>query len=196
MHLRTESHFHLGQLLLRRQPQLPLRHRCAFLLGCVEPDLNLLTYLRGTLSHGRACGHNYSRTLPVIIRLAKRLCPRGMRSSLDAFRLGVLLHYVADAFTHTHNDGFSGGIAAHNRYEKRLKSRLPCTFSDGAFPLSIPIPVSLQNFVSVFLNSHDRYLRQPPGPDSDTRFIAVMSLFAFSLFSPHSPVQTLLEEPA
>ena len=42
----------------------------------------------------------------------------------DCFRLGVLLHYTADAFTWPHNKQFAGNLKQHMRYERLLHREL------------------------------------------------------------------------
>ena len=47
--MKTDSHLLLGQFLLRRWGSPAPGKRAAFLWGCVEPDYNYATYLRGFL---------------------------------------------------------------------------------------------------------------------------------------------------
>ena len=50
--MRTADHLLLGQYLLAHYAAPALqRHRRAFLLGCVEPDGNVFSYLRLSLIH-------------------------------------------------------------------------------------------------------------------------------------------------
>lgn len=59
----TKSHFLFGKVLLEQG--LPLCSRAeadAFLLGCVEPDYNIATYLKGSMHGQKLKGHNYSNT--------------------------------------------------------------------------------------------------------------------------------------
>lgn len=109
----------------------------------------------------------------------------------------MLLHYVADAFTLTHNDGFSGGVLAHNRYEAKLKDVFARTLFTHPLGAAALAQGSARDFPSLFLRAHPGAIwHSRPGPDTDTRFISGMTLLAFSLFVPHSAFQTPLEEPA
>ena len=38
----------------------------------------------------------------------------------DFYRLGTLMHYLADAFTYPHTDAFCGDLQAHRAYEREL----------------------------------------------------------------------------
>ena len=191
--MRTESHLQLGKTLLQSWPQASLSQRVAFLLGCIEPDLNAFTYLRGFLRDGHARGHNFHNILPSMIHLAARLEVSGLCAPCDAYRLGKLMHYVVDAFTYTHNEAFQGSIAAHNRYEKKLEAHfLDMLSSQGA----VPSPVR-GGFLTLLCDQHQHYLNETPGIDTDTRFALHVAPLAFSLFVlRRNAFQKLMEEIA
>lgn len=57
--MKTADHLLLGQYLVERCGTPHLRcHRRAFLLGCVEPDYNVFSYLRGMRYYEKFRGHN------------------------------------------------------------------------------------------------------------------------------------------
>ncbi len=57
--MQTKTHLALGHYLLDREADAGLhRYRGLFLPGCIEPDYNLVTYLRGLRGHGLFHGHN------------------------------------------------------------------------------------------------------------------------------------------
>ena len=51
--------------------------------------------------------------------LARARTPRRTAARTSCYRLGVLLHYAADAFTWPHNEHFGGSLREHMRYERR-----------------------------------------------------------------------------
>ncbi|HWS42189.1 MAG TPA: zinc dependent phospholipase C family protein [Pseudoflavonifractor sp.] len=56
-------------------------------------------------------------------------------SPQDYFRLGKLMHYIADAFTCPHNESFTGTLWSHRIYEAHLHpchSSSPSALSGGA----------------------------------------------------------------
>ena len=119
--MRTKDHMALGRLLLEQTEQPALqRHRTAFLLGCVEPDRNPLTYLRGSRRHRLLRGHNAGNSQAYIRWQLDRLERRGVGSAYSCFALGTLLHYIADEFTYAHNESFTGTLREHVRYEHSL----------------------------------------------------------------------------
>lgn len=123
--------------------------RTAFRLGCVEPDLNFLTHLARSAETAKVplCStagaanellpaertaplarkwHCNGHDLPVIdkkiARLFRKLTlfPGQRRGVLFFFRLGVLIHYLTDAFTFAHNPNFGGDLSDHVEYEDRF----------------------------------------------------------------------------
>ncbi len=94
--------------------------RRAFYAGATLPDCNPATYLRGAAGSGRLAGHNTEYSYPHILRLLSGLRYSGVKNPRHAYRLGALIHYLADAFTYPHTPSFAGDIRAHNAYEREL----------------------------------------------------------------------------
>ncbi len=89
--MKTIDHLLLGVYLLARHQNPPLQsHRRAFLLGCIAPDHNLLSYLR-RMPHGEKFrGHNAENSFGFLMRGIAELNETGLRSTWDYFRLGTL----------------------------------------------------------------------------------------------------------
>lgn len=102
--MRTIDHLLLGRYLLARSASPALHRHChAFLLGCVEPDYNVLSYLRGIRHGEKLRGHNAENSSAFLARCMADFEENGLSSTWDYFRLGTMLHYAADAFTAPHN---------------------------------------------------------------------------------------------
>ena len=114
--MQTKDHLALGHFLLRTTADIGL-HRNAgpFLLGCMEPDYNLATYLRGLKDHRAFHGHHAENSFSHIAACIRSVEKRGLCSRWDCFRLGAMLHYVADAFTWPHNTFWTGGLVLSMR---------------------------------------------------------------------------------
>ncbi|HBF15458.1 MAG TPA: hypothetical protein DDW30_07240 [Clostridiales bacterium] len=112
--------------------------RTAFYAGAVLPDSNPATYLRGVTRAHKPAGHNTQWSYATVLRLLVGLRRDGVRGRRQAYRLGALTHYLADAFTYPHMPSFRGGISAHNRYERELHR----VFGEavGAADRNAPVP--------------------------------------------------------
>ena len=98
--MRSEDHLALGLHLLSRENSPQLRRHCiAFLIGCIEPDYNQFSYLRGIVHHRKFRGHNAEDSFTFLTRCRKHFALHEASSAWDFFKLGTMLHYAADAFT-------------------------------------------------------------------------------------------------
>ena len=72
--MRGKSHLCLGHYLTQHyMDSLPQRYRKAFLVGCIEPDRNPMTYFKGSLRSQWMRGHNYNNASHFMQRISRRL---------------------------------------------------------------------------------------------------------------------------
>lgn len=116
--MQSKDHVILGSFLLEkfRESLSPLK-KALFLFGCVEPDLNPTTYLRGSRKNEFLRGHNAENAKEHTEKLVEKLLESGVETPAEWFRLGTALHYTADAFTFPHNSFFAGTLKEHIEYE-------------------------------------------------------------------------------
>lgn len=120
--MRGASHRCLGKYLTQHymshvsQPCIT-----AFLIGCIEPDRNPATYLKGSIRHQWLRGHNYRNARHFMRRISKRLEQKDHWNVFDYYTLGKLIHYTVDAFTYAHNDTFPTELSDHRKYEAALQ---------------------------------------------------------------------------
>ena len=98
----------------------PLKEKW-FLIGCVEPDYNPFTYIRGSIKHKLLHGHNAPNCKKHIDRIVEKISSTTISTPYQWFLLGTAVHYIADCFTFAHNAFFTGGMAQHMKYEMRLQ---------------------------------------------------------------------------
>ena len=156
--MRTADHRRLGQYLLREIEEyknLPLLHKISFIWGNIEPDINYVTYLKGFSENKKFQGHNSQNGMKHIKKLTEKIEGKPL-NVITCYRAGKITHYIADAFTFPHNDGFTGNIKNHMSYERRLH----CKFSQYLDKASFPFRVKIQEpdpWV-VFACMHARYI--------------------------------------
>lgn len=120
--MRGKSHICLGKYLIEHyMPDTPRKYTRAFLIGCVEPDRNPVTYLKGSLRCQWLRGHNYRNARRFMRRISQRLEEKEKLSLLDYYTLGKLIHYTTDAFTYAHNASFPRDLGDHREYEAALQ---------------------------------------------------------------------------
>lgn len=157
----TRDHKLLGYYVLEIQDaKIDPMCQKLFLLGCVEPDWNLLTYARGSIKHKFLHGHNADNVKAHLERLIECLQNSGVQTPSQWFRLGATLHYLADSFTFAHNKDFTGSLLDHRNYELALHSELRSCLQDPNKHLLTP-DASL----------HEQYLADARSYQTDCRYI-------------------------
>lgn len=121
--MRRDSHKLLGQYIADKY--LEGRSRLcveAFKFGCIEPDINPATYIKGSRKVERLRGHNFLNAENYMRRSVAKLERKGVKGILSHYRMGKLVHYITDGFTFAHNAEFPGTLKDHTRYEHGLNN--------------------------------------------------------------------------
>ncbi|MDD3230831.1 MAG: zinc dependent phospholipase C family protein [Oscillospiraceae bacterium] len=167
--MQTKDHLALGKLLLNLSDCNGLhKHRRAFLLGCVEPDYNMVTYTRGMRKHKKFRGHNAENSLAHIEKCLSEFQTGGLQSAWDYFTLGTMLHYAADAFTWPHNEFWYKSLVQHAIYEGTLHKQFLCALNAGTAKPEYVCASSLKSF---FEGNHARYRDSHHDMKTDCNYI-------------------------
>lgn len=165
--MRGKSHRLLGQYLVRQyMPDAPKRYVRAFLIGCIEPDRNPMTYLKGSVHFQWLRGHNYENARRFICRLAQRLERKETLSLFDYYTLGKLIHYTTDAFTYAHNQDFPKDLKEHREYERELQEYFVRYIQDHP----ILCLRTSGDAVNTIQENHRRYMCRPGSILRDSRY--------------------------
>lgn len=165
--MRGKSHKSLGKYLAERYfPNTPKRYVRAFLIGCVEPDRNPATYLKGSLRREFLRGHNYENAMRYMARVAKRLEKKRVWRLFDYYTMGKLIHYTTDAFTYAHNTSFGTNLSDHREYEHALQEHF-LTYLEEAPEIEVRTFRCVMDAISAY---HGDYDRSPMGIRTDARF--------------------------
>ena len=165
--MRGESHRSLGRYLAGKyMTDTPKRYVRAFQLGCIEPDRNPTTYLKGSFRSQWLRGHNYGNAKRYMFRISRRLERKDRLNLLDYYTLGKLIHYTTDAFTYAHNAEFSSNLGDHMEYEVALQDHFldymrtsPSVSESGA--------ESIMEAIRVY---HREYIHKPANIHTDTKY--------------------------
>ena len=165
--MRGKSHRHLGRYLVRQyMPNTPKRYIRAFLLGCVEPDKNPATYLKGSFRSQWLRGHNYGNAQRYMRRISGRLEEKSRWNLLDYYKMGKLIHYTTDAFTYAHNESFGTKLSDHRAYEQELQDHF-LDYLENPPLVELPEPSSVMDSIQAY---HQDYERHPVGIRTDSHF--------------------------
>lgn len=176
--MKRESHILLGTYLLENmQASTAQRYEKAFLFGCIEPDINVFTYFKGSMRVKLLRGHNFKNSERCVSRTIEKIPAEGCRNMKDYYRLGKLIHYVSDAFTYPHNDFCEDGIRQHRRYEGELN----CHFKSSLGSVqSEQFAGGGETVLDTIRLLHRRYSGEMRDVDTDTTFIISTAEFVFN----------------
>lgn len=182
--MKRRSHLGLGKKLSLEYFHHTSKYgRSAFLLGCMQPDWNLATYLKGSRTYEWLRGHNYNNARRCMERLARYLESSHKWGLLSYYRLGKLTHYITDAFTQAHNHWFEGDLSVHNDYEKRLQEHFLSRLERPWTPRRELLAYA-ENISELIHRTHLRYESHGGDCVTDTRFVyAVTSEVLARLFA-------------
>jgi hypothetical protein len=163
--VKKKSHMLLGRHLIDEMPNFPAkRYKKVFLFGCVQPDYNLFTYLKGSRKGRFFEGHNFENAERHILRSIEKL-QKGSGLMLKYYRLGKLIHYLSDAFTSPHNVAYS--VTNHALYEIKLHNKL-----EEGIAASSGLPQSSTGTVAEYiLSTHQQYNGASQGLKTDVQYI-------------------------
>lgn len=165
--MRGKSHRYLGQYLVDHYLQdATSLQKNAFLIGCVEPDRNPATYLKGSIRCQWLRGHNYRNARRFMRSISRRLEKKEHLNLYDYYTLGKLIHYTTDAFTYAHNDTFSSRLADHREYEAALQEHFLAYIQ--ADPM-VDTKVA-RSVMDAIYSYHQEYENQKAGIHIDSRF--------------------------
>lgn len=116
--MQKRTHTLLAQTLLRSGTGFSARRfELAFLFGSFQPDVNPLSYLKGSLHYNKLKGHNYTNSRAYINTKILKLQHRRRWTMWQYYTLGKLTHYLADAYTYPHNPDYPCTMLDHHNYE-------------------------------------------------------------------------------
>ena len=186
--MRKKSHVALARYLVRGLGSEELaRHRKAFCLGSILPDLNPKML---------AVPHEYDTTFGTFRLLCRQTLNEAAGTGEENERVlwrraGVAMHYLADYFTYPHNASFEGSVKDHCMYESELKYRMRVLvwMPEGREIFARAQETaeeigSLEELFGYIARVHRRYMRAPiHTPESDCRQILELVAAAMIVFA-------------
>lgn len=167
--MQTRDHKMLAELFADEMGQdIPELYKKALVLGSVEPDVNPFTYLHGFAKGERFHGHNYENILSVMRRLFHSVQKERGFGVRKYYRLGKLMHYVADVFTFPHNKEFCGDLKEHCGYESALHDRFRDHLQEQSAAGMAEEGIGSFYRLEVL---HGEYLKEAGNCDIDCRYI-------------------------
>lgn len=167
--MKTKSHLLLAKYLLKQIPDVDsVINQKIFIWGCIEPDFNVFSYLKGSLKCQKFRGHNYNSSSKYTAHVLEKLRGKKNWGLLEYYRLGKLMHYLSDAFTYPHNDHFMGTLWEHRGYEARLHSYFAVYLKQCGKENMKDYPEDAGEYIGEF---HSQYMIISGDANNDAAFI-------------------------
>lgn len=165
--MRGKSHLRIAQYLIEHYlSDAPKRYQRAFQIGCIEPDRNPATYLKGSIRCQWLRGHNYQNARRFMKVISVRLEKKERLNLFDYYTLGKLIHYTTDAFTYAHNDSFPVQLKEHKVYEDALQEHF-LQFMEQDPQVNIPVARTIMDAICSY---HREYEKVESNIHRDSRF--------------------------
>ena len=91
---------------------------------------------------------------------------------MHSYRLGKLMHYIADSFTFPHNRIFSGTLREHMLYEDGLEEVLRKSLKEGLIPLQQDEKSPDCTYIR---RKHNEYIKTVNSMETDAFYIVSVS---------------------
>lgn len=183
----AEGHQLLGAYLAQKyMSDAPRRYTRAFLIGCVQPDKNPTTYIKGSIRSQWLRGHNWGNSQRYIHRLTRRLEKKQRLHLLDFYTMGKLIHYTTDAFTFAHNECFQDNLLMHRHYERMLQRY----FSNYLRSHPKDAPENTGRIMDMIRENHLNYEKSPSGVIMDSRFTVSVCCSVLEMLLEQRPIRT------
>lgn len=173
--MKTETHLKYAKTLANKYFSNSRLDSFLFILGSVLPDYNPFSYLK-SFKTKPFFGHNWDNRRKYILSETEKL----KQGRLNPFELGKLVHYICDAFTHTHNKEFTGSLLQHSAYEKQLHNYFDQQTENNKALLQNTYDINAD-----FSDLHRQYLEKTPNKDNDFNFIQAAVEYVLKHGIPH-----------
>lgn len=144
--METKDHLYLAKLITGAANFGGKLKKSAFEYGCISPDVNPLSYVKG---------HTYAGTASYVRNALNRLHGR-LKSPVDYFDLGRAVHFIGDYFTFPHTSLFHGTLSEHISYENCLHRHI-ATASDDILTESRLDLSNAEKCIDLLESVHEKY---------------------------------------
>ncbi len=174
--MKQRDHRALARFFIKRYRdcsclKTPMR-RWLFTVGNVIPDYLPLTYARGLRRSHALKGHHCAYSAPHIRKKLSYFEKNGIGRAWDCFSFGMLMHYVADAFTYAHAENFRGDLKQHRAYERRLHTYVHGKLENTAARCDLEADASPEMLFDRFLNAYRDCKTDETRAERDSRYIS------------------------
>lgn len=115
--MRKKSHISVAKgVISGLELEERINHRLFFYIGSIWPDC-----IPSFITRRHCIEDTFDIFKHNMDKFVRKFNSRRDMGIISTWRMGVMLHYIADYFTFPHNSNYTGNLRAHCRYEEELK---------------------------------------------------------------------------
>lgn len=133
-----------------------INHRLSFFIGSIWPDCT-----PSFLTKRHCIDDTFDILTKKMENFINKYNAKKDMSIISTWRMGIVLHYIADYFTYPHNSHYPGGFKDHCIYEEELKHRMYKYVADmksSMHKYEVPVFASTDQILDYIKNRHDKYM--------------------------------------
>lgn len=161
--METKDHLYLAKLITGAANFGGKLKKSAFEYGCISPDVNPLTYVKG---------HTYASTASYVRNTLNRLHGR-LKSPVDYFDLGRAVHFIGDYFTFPHTPRFQGSLSEHISYENCLHRHIITDSNEITTESRLDLS-NAKKCIELLESVHEKYSKTRSSIANDWNYIRFM----------------------
>lgn len=164
--MRKKSHISLAKGVIHGLDiNSRINHRLSFYVGSIWPDCT-----PSFLTRRHCIEETFDIFLKRMSKFIIKFNPKRDMGIISTWRMGVVLHYIADYFTFPHNSNYTGSLKEHCAYEEELKHRMyqyidAVKASEAEY--NIPVMTNTKQIAEYIREKHDQYMSIEGNVDAD-----------------------------
>lgn len=142
-----------------------INHRLSFFIGSIWPDCTPSFLTKR---------HCIDETFDILVNKMDKFIQKYKinkdMSIASTWRMGIVMHYIADYFTYPHNSNYPGGFKDHCIYEEELKHRMYKFVADMRRTLpkhDVPVFADTSQITAYIKDRHSSYMKLNANVDYD-----------------------------
>lgn len=155
-----------------------IRHRLSFYIGSIWPDC-----IPSFITKRHCIEDTFDIFNKRMDKFVSKFNPKIDMGMLSTWRMGIVLHYIADYFTFPHNSNYTGNLREHCIYEEELKHRMYryiAELREGLHPGEMTVLPSIDAISDYIREKNKQYKETVSNVDQDCRYsvLACMCVMA------------------
>lgn len=145
-----------------------IRHRLSFYIGSIWPDC-----VPSFITRRHCIEDTFDIFYKRMDKFVSKFNPRKDMGMLSTWRMGVVLHYIADYFTFPHNSNYTGNLKEHCIYEEELKHRMNryiADLSEKEQQHEMSVLPSVKAISEYIREKHAQYVMSEGNVEQDCRY--------------------------